>query len=122
MEHDLFAAVQPSELLGLNFQKLDDPAAGSTRDPCLNFRKLRCWFNVNCLWVSNSVVQHEDVVQRARCIERFIRIAEKMMNPFHNFNGLMGLMGGLTANSVYRLRKTWDRVGKKYIVSKHYWT
>ena len=69
-------------------------------------------FNRIALFVGTCVLKWESASMRARVIQRFVTIAEKLKD-YNNFNSLKAVIGGLQATPVYRLKKTWELVSSK---------
>ncbi|KAL2024090.1 hypothetical protein VTK56DRAFT_9870 [Thermocarpiscus australiensis] len=66
-------------------------------------------FNIMVKWVISEVVLTQDIVERARCIVKFIHIAAHCRR-YRNFATLSQVTIALTSNEVSRLTKTWAMV------------
>jgi hypothetical protein len=64
-------------------------------------------------FVATSILLQKRLKDRAKVLASCIRIAAALMD-LQNFNGLMGILMGLTLSSVQRLRHTWSRLNPKY--------
>jgi hypothetical protein len=64
-------------------------------------------------FVATSILLQKRLKDRAKVLASCIRIAASLME-LNNFNGLMGILMGLTLSSVQRLRHTWARLNPKY--------
>eukprot|EP01135_Chromosphaera_perkinsii_P008572 Nk52_evm14s1401 gene=Nk52_evmTU14s1401 len=69
-------------------------------------------FNRIALFVGTCVLKWESPNMRARVIQQFVIIAEKLKD-YCNFNSLKAVISGLQATPVYRLKKTWALVSSK---------
>ncbi|KAG0269886.1 hypothetical protein DFQ27_001730 [Actinomortierella ambigua] len=72
-------------------------------------------FNLTCQWVTTEILSTRDLSERARVVEKFIRIAQTCYNH-SNFSSLIQLILGLQSHNVSRLTKTWARVRPKEIL------
>jgi son of sevenless-like protein len=63
-------------------------------------------------WVSTEIVESESSRNRANTIKHFITLASKL-RMLNNFDGLKGVLCGLQASGVRRLRRTWELVPAK---------
>lgn len=66
-------------------------------------------FNLVSRWVATEILKEDRVGQRAKIIKHFLKIANES-RQIGNFNGIMEILSGLQNSSIYRLKKTWDRV------------
>lgn len=64
-------------------------------------------------FVATSILLQKRLKDRAKVLASCIRIAASL-EEMNNFNGLMGVLMGLTLSSVQRLRHTWSRLNDKY--------
>ncbi|KAI3411963.1 hypothetical protein GPALN_002018 [Globodera pallida] len=69
------------------------------------------WFNQLSALVASEVLRHAHKRHRAKCVEFYIEVAKECVNC-GNFNSLMAIVAGLSAQPVARLRRTWNRVDK----------
>ncbi|KAL0093719.1 hypothetical protein F4703DRAFT_1285221 [Phycomyces blakesleeanus] len=67
-------------------------------------------FNRVCQWVACEIVRTQQLEERVKVIEKFIRLAQKC-KMYTNFATLVQILLGLQSPSVSRLQKTWSRVG-----------
>ena len=58
-------------------------------------------------WIATEILQIKTSEGRAKTIQKFIKVAKKMWQLFHNFNGLMEVLGALQMHPVDRLRRSW---------------
>ena len=106
MHHDLFATVQPRELLG---KKWTTPNR-ETETP--NIHQLTDKFNKLSQWISTSLLQQTKLKSRIKLLEKFIMIAIRCRELF-NFHALISILGGLQDPSIQRCAKTWHGVSQK---------
>ncbi|KAL3080027.1 hypothetical protein niasHT_034585 [Heterodera trifolii] len=69
------------------------------------------WFNQLSALVASEVLRHAHKRHRAKSVEFYIEVAKECVNC-GNFNSLMAIVAGLSAQPVARLRRTWNRVDK----------
>jgi len=62
-------------------------------------------------WVASIILCQNKTTDRARIIEKFIRIGECLLK-LNNFNSLIAIIAGLNVSAVSRLKITWDAVEK----------
>ena len=69
------------------------------------------WFNQLSQLCASEVLRHQHKRHRAKCVEFLIEVAKHCL-AMGNFNSLMAIVAGLSAQPVARLRRTWARVEK----------
>ncbi|KAI8991900.1 hypothetical protein BDF20DRAFT_909611 [Mycotypha africana] len=69
-------------------------------------------FNFVCQWVSSEIVRTENINERVKLIEKFIRLAQKC-KLYSNYATLVQILLGLQSPAVARLEKTWSKVSAK---------
>uniref|UniRef100_A0A673N4I7 Ral guanine nucleotide dissociation stimulator-like 3a n=1 Tax=Sinocyclocheilus rhinocerous TaxID=307959 RepID=A0A673N4I7_9TELE len=105
MDADLFMKVVPFQCLG---------CVWSQRDKKENLSPT-IWatiaqFNAVTNWVITSLLRSSSsVTQRARVIEKWVRIAQ-VCRELKNFSSVKAILSALQSNPIYRLRKTWAAV------------
>ncbi|ORY08252.1 ras GEF, partial [Basidiobolus meristosporus CBS 931.73] len=67
-------------------------------------------FNMMSQWVATEIVTLKSVEERARVIEKLIRIAMRCYQH-RNYSTLLQMVLGLQSSSISRLTKTWSKVG-----------
>ena len=65
-------------------------------------------------WIISEIVILKDVRTRAAMVERIITLAQHL-EKMNNFNGVKEVLAGLQSSAVYRLKKTKEAVGSKYL-------
>ncbi|XP_065183097.1 rap guanine nucleotide exchange factor 6-like [Sycon ciliatum] len=72
--------------------------------------------NAQMMWVVHEVCLEPDVARRAHVIRTFIELAV-MFRRVRNFNSMLAIISGLSYTAVSRLKRTWERVPKKFITN-----
>ncbi|CAF4703979.1 unnamed protein product [Rotaria socialis] len=67
------------------------------------------WFNRLTSFVTTEIIKHTDRRLRKRLINYFIDAAYECLR-LHNFNSMIGIIGGLNKQPVKRLRRSWEKV------------
>ncbi|UJR13401.1 hypothetical protein I4U23_000416 [Adineta vaga] len=67
------------------------------------------WFNRLTFFITTEIVKHTQRRSRVRLINYFIDAAYECFR-LHNFNSMIGILGGLNMQPVRRLRKTWEKI------------
>jgi len=70
-----------------------------------NLLKMIWFFNKVSAWVVHEILSREFVRDRARVMQKFIRVGEHLVG-LNNFNSLMAILGGLNSNACSRLKFT----------------
>ena len=65
----------------------------------------------SCL-VASEILKHQTPSARATVIEKWAAVAEVCRN-LHNFNSVLEITSAFMSSSIYRLRKTWEKVSKQ---------
>ncbi|XP_004349414.2 guanine nucleotide exchange factor [Capsaspora owczarzaki ATCC 30864] len=106
IESDIYRTIKPSELVGQPWVKSDK----EERSP--NVLKMIHRFNAVSRWVATCVVDTESLKERVDVIINFLEVLAEC-ERLNNFNGMMEILSGLQATSVYRLKFTWAEVPAK---------
>lgn len=61
--------------------------------------------------VANEVLNRSNLSQRVHVIEKWIAVAD-ILKCLNNFNGVLTIISAMNNSSVFRLKKTWDKVSK----------
>jgi len=67
-------------------------------------------FQVSQLVVS-EIVRRSNMASRIAAIEKWAAVAD-ISRCLHNFNGVLQVCSAFTNSSVFRLKKTWEKVSK----------
>ena len=68
-------------------------------------------FNDNCRLIVSEIISSPSVTSRVERIEKWTAVAD-ICRCLHNFNGVLQVCAAFTNSSVFRLKKTWERIGK----------
>lgn len=68
-------------------------------------------FNDVSRLVASEILRRPNLPARVSAIEKWAAVAD-IARCLHNFNGVLEICSALTNTSVYRLKKTWDKVSK----------
>eukprot|EP01156_Anaeramoeba_ignava_P006362 Anaeramoba_ignava/a348444_21.p1 GENE.a348444_21~~a348444_21.p1 ORF type:complete len:1010 (-),score=441.54 a348444_21:56-3085(-) len=66
-------------------------------------------FNDFSFWISHQIIKNNSTKTRASYIKTFIEIGAEF-EKLNNFNSLMEIIGALHNASVFRLKKSWDKL------------
>jgi hypothetical protein len=98
IEHELFRAIEPVELLNQNWSKHMEMSP--------HILEYIQWFNKMCQWAATEIIKEDNPEMRAVIITKFIKIADRLAE-LNNFNGLMEILASLEGSSIRRLKMTW---------------
>ncbi|XP_078036971.1 ras-specific guanine nucleotide-releasing factor 2-like [Augochlora pura] len=105
LDHKIFISISNEEFLGQAWMKADK----ATRAPHILLMTKR--FNeVNRLVVS-EIVRRTNMSARVAAIEKWAAVAH-ISRVLNNYNGVLQICAAFTNSSVYRLKKTWEKVSK----------
>eukprot|EP01132_Coremiostelium_polycephalum_P001190 gene1190-1503_t len=110
IEHESYSQIKPNECINLAFSK-----AGKEENSA-NIVNIIKRSNIIPLWVATEIVQEERLTKRANIIKKFISIADHCRN-LNNFNAVMEILSGLNLTPVFRLKKTWETLPRKYLAT-----
>lgn len=68
-------------------------------------------FNDISRLVASEVLRVPEIHKRVAIIEKWAAVAD-ICRCFHNFNGVLQICAAFTNSSVYRLKRTWEKVAK----------
>ncbi|XP_060757538.1 ral guanine nucleotide dissociation stimulator-like 1 isoform X2 [Neoarius graeffei] len=113
---ELFVKVVPFQCLGCVWSQRDknenlSPTIHATISQ-FNAITNRVITSLLCPSTSPSSTPSSTLNQRARVIERWIRVAQEC-RQLKNFSSLKAILSALQSNPVYRLRKTWAAVSRE---------
>ncbi|KAJ8303946.1 hypothetical protein KUTeg_017529 [Tegillarca granosa] len=103
MDHQIFNSIRSEELLGQAWMKPDKS------------HKAQHVLLVSRLVVS-EIVSRQNLQERVSCIEKWAAIAD-ICRCMHNYNGVLQICAAFVNSSVYRLKKTWEKLSKQTLVS-----
>ncbi|KNC54481.1 uncharacterized protein AMSG_10478 [Thecamonas trahens ATCC 50062] len=99
IEYDLFAAIRPTEFLGLAWSE------PHLRDKATNLRRATARFEAVSFWVATTILRQPSKHMRAGAITFFIRVATAF-RALNNFSGVMCVLAALSNSAVSRLKFT----------------
>ncbi|KAI8812363.1 ras guanine nucleotide exchange factor domain-containing protein [Cladochytrium replicatum] len=109
IEFELFTSIKAREFLDLAWMKDDK----DTRAP--NIMKMTRWFNHVVHWLISEIVSMKDNwKQRASMIEKVIMLGYHL-EKLNNFNGVKEVLAAMQSSSIFRLKKTKEAVGTKFL-------
>jgi hypothetical protein len=65
--------------------------------------------------VVSEIILRSATQDRVNCIEKWAAIAD-ICRCLHNYNGVLQICAAFVNSSVYRLKKTWEKITKQVIV------
>lgn len=72
--------------------------------------------NIEMMWVIHEVCGEPDLQRRAHVVRIFIELA-LLFQRVRNFNSMLAIVSGLSYTAVTRLKRTWEKVPRKYVTS-----
>lgn len=96
------------EFLGQAWMKTDK----ATRAPHITLMTKR--FNEVSQLVVSEIIRRSNMQARVGAIEKWAAVAD-ISRVLHNYNGVLQICAAFTNSSVYRLKKTWEKVSKTVI-------
>lgn len=96
------------EFLGQAWMKTDK----ATRAPHILLMTKR--FNEVSQLVVSEIIRRSNMSARVAAIEKWAAVAH-ISRVLHNYNGVLQICAAFTNTSVYRLKKTWEKVSKTVI-------
>ena len=113
IEFDLFTMMEPYEFY-CSYWLSKNRFKVKTRDPSPNLSLFIQWYNTVSLWVTETILQYNDIKERHKALCRFISLAWGCYSV-RNYNGCFEIITGLYSNEVYRLSKTWAMLSEEYV-------
>ncbi|KAM4640877.1 LOW QUALITY PROTEIN: ral guanine nucleotide dissociation stimulator-like 2 [Discoglossus pictus] len=116
LEASLFLCVVPFECLGSIWSRRD--RGGEQCDRCHSVRETVRHFNRLSGAVTDSCVRdpHLKPQQRARLIEKWVRVAEECWS-LRNFSSVYAILSALQSTAVHRLKRVWAEVSREILRS-----
>ncbi|XP_012281932.1 ras-specific guanine nucleotide-releasing factor 2 [Orussus abietinus] len=105
LDHQIFVSIASEEFLGQAWMKADK----ATRAPHIILMTKR--FNEVSQLVVSEIIRRSNMSARVAAIEKWTTVAD-ISRVFHNYNGVLQICAAFTNSSVYRLKKTWEKVSK----------
>jgi len=110
IEHESYSLIKPNECVNQSFSK------SGKEENSVNIVNIIKRSNSLPLWVATEIVQEERLGKRANIIKKFISIADHCRN-LNNYNAVMEILSGLNLTPVFRLKKTWEQLPRKYLAT-----
>jgi hypothetical protein len=105
IESRLFCAIQPEELLALEWTKKKDSKAR-------NVKAMSTLSTDLANLVADIILHLEDAKKRAVIIKQWVKVAAKCLE-LNNYDSLMAIICSLNSSMVMRLKRTWELVSAK---------
>lgn len=105
IESRLFCAIQPEELLALEWTKKSESKAH-------NVKAMSTLSTDLANLVADTILHLEDAKKRAVIIKQWVKIATKCLE-LNNYDSLMAIICSLNSSMVMRLKRTWELVSAK---------
>ncbi|KAI8793196.1 ras-specific guanine nucleotide-releasing factor 2, partial [Biomphalaria glabrata] len=106
LDHQIFIAIRSEELLSQAWMKPDK--CHKAQHVLLVSKR----FNEVSRLVVSEIVSRSNMQDRVACIEKWAAIAD-ICRCMHNYNGVLQICAALVNSSVYRLKKTWEKLSKQ---------
>uniref|UniRef100_A0A1I8IW63 Ras-specific guanine nucleotide-releasing factor 2 n=1 Tax=Macrostomum lignano TaxID=282301 RepID=A0A1I8IW63_9PLAT len=106
IDHKLFRALKSAELITQAWMKKNPEDRASSTVLQISKR-----FNATSCLVVSEIISCSDIDRRVACIEKWAAIAD-ICRCLHNYNGVLQICAALVNSSVFRLKKTWERLSK----------
>ncbi|XP_014231080.1 ras-specific guanine nucleotide-releasing factor 2-like isoform X1 [Trichogramma pretiosum] len=105
LDYQIFNSIRSEEFLGQAWMKADK----AIRAPHITLMTKR--FNEVSQLVVSEIIRKSNMQARVAAIEKWTAVAD-ISRVLHNYNGVLQICAAFTNSSVYRLKKTWDKVSK----------
>ncbi|XP_076396250.1 ras-specific guanine nucleotide-releasing factor 1 isoform X4 [Megachile rotundata] len=105
LDHKIFVSISSEEFLGQAWMKTDK----AVRAPHILLMTKR--FNEVSQLVVSEIVRRSNMSARVAAIEKWTAVAD-ISRVLHNYNGVLQICAAFTNSSVFRLKKTWEKVSK----------
>lgn len=108
MDSNMFAKLEPAELLGRNFEKKRKIRQAP------HVAMMATFMNQLSSFVGHTVLGGDlPTKQRKNVLKQWIKIAEKCLE-LKNYNSLIGIVSVLQSVNIIRLKKTWETLSPRY--------
>jgi len=105
LDHKIFISIQSGEFLGQAWMKCEKVT--KAHHILLMTRR----FNEMSRLVGSEILRQTELSKRVAVIEKWAAVAD-ICRCLHNFNGVLQICAAFTNSSVFRLKKTWEKVCK----------
>ncbi|XP_071116557.1 ras-specific guanine nucleotide-releasing factor 2-like [Haliotis cracherodii] len=106
LDHKIFMSINSEELLSQAWMKPDKS------NKAVHVLLVSKRFNEVSRQVVSEIVRRPNLQERVSCIEKWAAIAD-ICRCMHNYNGVLQICAAFVNSSVYRLKKTWERLSKQ---------
>eukprot|EP01103_Thecamoeba_quadrilineata_P019616 TRINITY_DN8022_c0_g1_i1.p1 TRINITY_DN8022_c0_g1~~TRINITY_DN8022_c0_g1_i1.p1 ORF type:complete len:890 (+),score=183.73 TRINITY_DN8022_c0_g1_i1:61-2730(+) len=107
IDHALFREVKPREFLMTAWEHENLKQTAAPNILAFNRRLVAVGS-----WVSTQILRVENLTERVKKLQQMINVAHNL-KELHNYQGVQGVLSGLQAATVHRLKKTWDLLDPK---------
>ncbi|XP_073960456.1 ras-specific guanine nucleotide-releasing factor 1-like isoform X2 [Choristoneura fumiferana] len=105
LDYQIFSSIHSEEFLGQAWTKADKA------DRAPHILLMTSHFNHISNLVISEILKKYTLAGRVAAIEKWAAVAD-IARCLHNFNGVLQVCAALSNTSVYRLKKTWEKVSK----------
>ncbi|XP_039758635.1 ras-specific guanine nucleotide-releasing factor 1-like [Pararge aegeria] len=105
LDYQIFSAIHSEEFLGQAWTK------GDKAERAPHILMMTAHFNHISNLVISEILKKYTLIGRAASIEKWAAVAD-IARCLHNFNGVLQVCAALANSSIFRLKKTWDKVSK----------
>ncbi|KAI1301458.1 Ras-specific guanine nucleotide-releasing factor 2 [Halotydeus destructor] len=105
LDHKIFISIQSGEFLGQAWMKNEKVTKAH------HILLMTQRFNGMSRVVGSEILRTSEMSKRVTIIEKWAAVAD-ICRCLHNFNGVLQICAAFTNSSVFRLKKTWDKVCK----------
>jgi len=105
-EHEMYRAIEPSELLNQAWSK------PKLKHRAPNIQACTESFNTVSNWVASIICEGPTLRIRRDRLIKFIKVAKTLLD-FNNFSSVLVITSGLQNAAVHRLQHTWSEVDKR---------
>ncbi|KAG5441015.1 Ras-specific guanine nucleotide-releasing factor 2 [Clonorchis sinensis] len=106
LDFQIFRSIRSEELLNQSWMKPNKEE--KSKHVLLVCKR----FNEVSRLVVSEIVSRTELNDRVMCIDKWVQIAN-ICRCLQNYNGVLQICAALVNSSVYRLRRTWERVSKQ---------
>ncbi|KAJ6634993.1 Ras-specific guanine nucleotide-releasing factor 2, partial [Pseudolycoriella hygida] len=113
LDHQIFVNIRSEEFLGQAWMKSNKETKAE------HIIQMTKRFNDGSRLISSEIISRSSMASRIAAIEKWTAVAD-ICRCLHNFNGVLQVCAAFTNASVFRLKKTWDKVPKtiKHTITK----
>lgn len=105
IDHNIFVRIQSEEFLGQAWMK-DEKTVNA-----FHILLMTKHFNDVSRMVASEILRLPEIPKRVSVIEKWAAVAD-ICRCLHNFNGVLQICAAFTNSSVFRLKRTWEKLNK----------